>query len=133
MAKVVDNSDEYNKRLQEAIQKAFVEIGMVAMGYASAEAPVDTGNLRSSIAYATKEREVIIGTNVEYAPYIEFGTGVHAEGGGGRSTPWYYQDSKGEWHKTTGMKPQPFLRPAIENHLSEYEDILRDELGNVGN
>lgn len=54
-------------------------------------APVDTGRLRSSITHElatdTQGLHGRIGTNVEYAPYVEFGTG---------RTP-----------------AQPFLRPAL--------------------
>jgi phage gpG-like protein len=37
--------------------------------------PVDTGRLRNSMSYATSEdnRTVYVGTNVEYAPYVEEG------------------------------------------------------------
>ncbi len=55
---------------------------------------------------------------------VELGTGVYAEGGGGRQTPWRYQDRKGEWHTTRGAHPHPYLRPAIENHTEEYKRIL---------
>jgi len=45
--------------------------------------PVDTGRLRNSMSYATSEdnKTVYVGTNVEYAPYVEEGargrTGAH--------------------------------------------------------
>lgn len=92
---------------------------------------IRTGNLRNSITHTTEERDgdiyCIVGSAVEYAPYVELGTGVYAEGGG-RATPWSYQDSKGEWHTTTGMPPRPFLRPAVERHIDEYRQVLQHEL-----
>ena len=113
----------------EAIARALETIGLVAERYAKEMAPVDTGRLRNSISHEVDEDTVYVGTNVEYAPYLEFGTGKFAESGG-RPTPWSYQDSKGEWHTTNGMKPQPYLRPAIDDHLSEYKQIVQNELQN---
>lgn len=112
----------------EAIARALETIGLVAERYAKEKAPVDTGRLRNSISHEVDDDTVYVGTNVEYAPYLEFGTGKFAEGGGGRPTPWSYQDDKGNWHTTNGMKPQPYLKPAIENHLDEYKQYLKDEL-----
>jgi phage gpG-like protein len=54
--------------------------------------PVDTGRLRQSITHRIEGSTGIVGTNVEYAPYVEYGTGKHALGGNGRKTPWAYTD-----------------------------------------
>ena len=113
----------------EAIARALETIGLVAERYAKEKAPVDTGRLRNSISHQVDDETVYVGTNVEYAPYLEFGTGKFAESGG-RPTPWSYQDSKGDWHTTNGMKPQPYLRPAIDDHMSEYKQIVQNELQN---
>lgn len=112
----------------EAVAKALETIGRVAERYAKEICPTDTSRLKNSISHETDDDTVYVGTNVEYAPYVEFGTGKFAEGGGGRPTPWSYQDDKGNWHTTNGMKPQPYLKPAIENHLDEYKQYLKDEL-----
>ena len=73
--------------------RALERIGLQAEGYAKDLCPVDTGQLRKSISNAVDEAEstVYIGTNLEYAPFVEFGTGQYAEGGG-RPTPWVYKD-----------------------------------------
>ena len=99
-------------------------------GYAKRLCPVDTGLLRNSITHAvdTEEKSVIIGTNVEYAAYVELGTGKYYPGG--RDTPWAYQDAKGVWHRTEGHREQPYLRPAINDHLSEYKRILDSVIKN---
>nr|DAW49209.1 MAG TPA: protein of unknown function (DUF4416) [Caudoviricetes sp.] len=73
---------------------------------------------------------VIIGTDVEYGVYQELGTGIYAEGGGGRPTPWVYQDEKGNWHYTRGNKAHPFLKPALADHTQTYKNIFEDELKN---
>ena len=91
--------------------------------------PVDTGNLRNSISAAVIDgKEVRVGTPTEYAIYQEMGTGKYAEGGGGRPTPWKYQDAQGIWHWTAGNRAHPFIKPSIADHQGTYKNILKDEL-----
>lgn len=127
-----DNSEAVLEALKAAALRALERCGMQAEGYAKDLTPVDTGNLRNSITHQVSEDrlEVYIGTNVEYAPYVELGTGVYAEGGGGRPTPWVYQDAKGQWHWTRGNPAQPFLKPAVADHAQTYRNIIEDELKN---
>lgn len=125
-----DNSKEVLVAMHEAAAKALEKCGLVAEGYAKKLCPVDTGNLRNSITHTVDEQEpaAIIGTNNEYAAYVELGTGKYAEGG--RQTPWVYQDAKGNWHMTHGQRAQPFLKPAVADHAAQYRDILESELKN---
>ena len=125
-----DNSKEVLAAMHEAAARALENCGLVAEGYAKKLCPVDTGNLRNSITHTVDEQEpaAIIGTNNEYAAYVELGTGKYAEGG--RPTPWVYQDAKGNWHMTHGQRAQPFLKPAVADHAAQYRDILESELKN---
>ena len=127
-----DNSEAVLEALKAAALRALERCGLQAEGYAKDLTPVDTGNLRNSITHQVSEdgREVYIGTNVEYAPYVELGTGIYAEGGGGRPTPWVYQDAKGQWHWTCGNPAQPFLKPAVADHAQTYRNIIEDEMKN---
>lgn len=123
-----NNTSKVIKIERDTLRKVLTAWGIMAQGYATEYCPKDTGNLSQSIDYGLIEdnMEMQVGTNVEYAPYVELGTGIYAEEGNGRKTPWVYKDTEGKWHRTSGMKAQPYLRPALEKHLSEYEDILRD-------
>ena len=125
-----DNSKEILAAMQAAALRALEKCGLTAEGYAKKLCPVDTGNLRNSITHKVDEAElaVYIGTNIEYGPYVELGTGVHYPGG--RQTPWAYQDAKGQWHMTHGQRAKPYLRPAVENHKQTYRNIIEDELKN---
>lgn len=89
---------------------------------------VRTGRLRASITYATntsqgtagKEADASdykthgtpdvgsmhLGTNVEYAPYVEFGT-------------------------SRNMAERPYLRNSISNHMDEYVEILEHNFGKM--
>lgn len=134
-----DHSAEVSAEIKSALLRGLEKCGLVAEGYAKKLCPVDTGNLRNSITYMIDEQEpaAIIGSNNSYAgsnnsyaAYVELGTGIYAEGGGGRPTPWVYQDAKGNWHYTRGNKAQPFLKPAAADHAGQYRDILESELKN---
>lgn len=91
-------------------------------------APKDNGELRRSITSKVENRTGIVFTPLEYAPYVEYGTGLFAEVSGRKDTPWSYQDETGEWHSTSGQKPQPFMRPALNNNVNNIKQILQEEL-----
>lgn len=99
-----DNTEECAQGIVRAIDRALEEIGLAAEGYAKRACPVDTGNLRNSVTHAVESAEgaVYVGTNVEYAPYVEMGT-----------------------RRTAA---QPFLRPAATEHGSTYRGILKRNL-----
>lgn len=121
----------------EAIERALIAVGRIAEEYAAHACPVQTGLLKNSITSAvggkgtsissykadkpaSKNKEtasgsysgiapaepmpyVIVGTNVKYAQSVELGS-------------------------SKNHNPKPFIGPAIENHLKEYEGIIRSEL-----
>lgn len=123
--RIVDHTSELRAGVPPNIERGLTAVGVQLEGYAVSLCPVDTGRLKGSITFDVRDNTVYIGTNVEYAPYVEYGTGA---GVGGRPTPWKYQDANGHWHTTTGSKPQPFIRPAVQNHLDEYQQILEQYL-----
>lgn len=138
-----DNSAMVLEEFQSACLRALERCGMEAEGYAKDLCPVGTpestgipgyigGTLKGSISHKVdpKEPAVYVGTNVEYAAYVELGTGKHKEGGGGRLDPWVYQDSEGRWHHTHGQRAQPYLKPAVADHKQTYRNIIEDELKN---
>ena len=130
---ITDNSKEVSAAIKAALLRGLEKCGLVAEGYAKKLCDGfknPTGILRNSITHVVDEQEpaAIIGTDSEYGAYVELGTGIYAEGGGGRPTPWVYQDAKGNWHYTRGNKAQPFLKPAAADHAIQYRKILEDEL-----
>lgn len=69
----------------EAMQGGMRRAALVVEAGAKRKAPVDTGRLRSSITsavtvtgFGARGVQGIVGTNVVYAPYMEFGTGTFA-------------------------------------------------------
>lgn len=116
--------------LEQAMDKACLVVENQAKKYADAFR--DTGNLTRSIKHKVEfegnELTGIVYSDVLYAPYVEYGTGIFAEEGGRTDVPWHYQDDKGNWHSTSGMKPQPYLRPALETKAKTVQKIILKEL-----
>ena len=98
--------DECLELLASAKAKVIEEWGLIAEGYAKMNCPVDTGRLRNSISHGKEgDDTMVVGTNVEYAPYVELGT--------------------------SRMSAQPYLAPAIDEHMDEYKAILQEEMQNA--
>ena len=116
--------------LEQAMNKACIVVENQAKK--KADLTRDTGNLSRSIKHKVElEGDEIVGvvySDVLYAPYREFGTGLFAEEGGRKDVPWCYQDDEGEWHTTSGMQPHPFLRPALQEKAGVVTKIIAKEL-----
>ena len=65
--------------------------------------PVDTGRLRASINVKREYLSKVIGTNVEYAAYVEYGSPEGTGPNGG---------------------PSPYLRPAFENNKKRVSEFF---------
>lgn len=140
-SEIQDNSEEVLAEFKAAITRALVRMGIQAQSYATdlikPGTPDSTGidgyiggTLRQSIQAQVdpSAQKVYIGTNEEYGPYVELGTGKYAEIGG--SPPWVWVDQNGDFHYTEGVRARPFLRPAINDHKQTYRNIMLDELKN---
>lgn len=99
-----NNAKAIEEAMDRAIATALEEIGLTAERYAKRETPVDTGRLRNSITHVIGTDSVYIGTNVEYAPYVEMG--VH------------------------GRQGVNMLRNAATQHETTYRNILKKHLEN---
>lgn len=125
---IVDNSKAVLLELEFKVDKALETCGLMAEGYAKRLCAVDTGLLRNSISHALGgepssigvytdnpqkqsgsysgstpedaegQRTMYLGTNVEYAPYVEMGT--------------------------VKTKAQPFIKPAVANHGQQYMGVI---------
>lgn len=132
-----DNSDIILAALGLAKARALEIIGMKAEKYAKALCPVGTsestgkkgyrgGTLRNSITHGVTDGDTVyIGTNVEYAPYVELGTGPYF------NTPPEWEEFSAQQGSGVGhgyVHPRPFLKPAIAEHKSEFQNIIKQEL-----
>ena len=117
---------------EATLRKNLEKAALLVERSAKQKAPKDTGALRRSITSKVEGLEGIIYTPLEYAPYIEYGTGLFAEGNGRKDVPWNYQDDKGNWHSTSGLKPHPFMRPSLDENRQKILDILKEGVMNDG-
>ena len=71
----VDNSEAVKRELERAAIRGLIKASMLVENQAVLLAPVNTGALRNSIGYKVNESELAayIGTNCEYAIYVEYG------------------------------------------------------------
>ena len=99
-------------------------------GEAKKKAPKDTGALRRSISSTVKGTEGVVFTPLEYAPYVEYGTGLFAEEGGRKDVPWYYKDEEGKWHRSSGQHPHPYMRPALNENREEILRLIKEGIIN---
>lgn len=109
--KVESNSSAVKDALEEQLEAALIAVGLAAETNAKNEITkavyntpesksgyVRTGRLRNSITNAHDEDSVYIGTNVEYAAFVEIGT--------------------------TKMKARPYLRPAATQYTEQYKELV---------
>jgi len=83
----------------EELGKAVTELVLLIESEAKRRCPVDTGNLRSSITPVVESWAAgYVGTNVQYAPFVEYGT--------------------------KHMAAQPYLEPAFIEGKRRAKDIF---------
>lgn len=101
---VNDNTDLVKKELDLKIERSLFIISQKMENYAKAKCPVRTSRLKNSIAhdYSVQAKVAAVGTNVEYAPYVELGA--------------------------RGRDPKYFLKGSIDNHINEYKFIFENEM-----
>jgi phage gpG-like protein len=114
-----------------ALERVALLMRDTVVKYAGAGHPdnpnVITGRLRSSIQYQMiSDNEAFVGSNVDYAPYVEFG---HAQ------TPGRYVPAIGKRLVQSVVPAYPFFRPAITDVFDGgqatklYEASMRELLG----
>lgn len=87
-------------------ETALRNAGMLMVSHARVYVPVDTGNLRDSLAFAASGSVLTVGSDVDYAPYAELGV--------------------------MGRPGTHFLRNAISMHTSEYAAVIAEAFGGKG-
>ena len=100
-----DNTEQVLSAMEKAIERGLEAIGLTAEGHAKKETPVDTGRLRNSISHAVEDKAAYIGTNVEYAPYVELGA--------------------------RGRDGKHMLQRAATEHTDEYKQLMEDSMKNA--
>ena len=97
-----DNSKQVLSAMEKGIKNGLEAIGLTAETYAKKATPVDTGRLRNSISHTVDGEAAYIGSNVEYAPYVELGT--------------------------SRTKAHHMLQKAATEHSAEYKRLAEDAI-----
>ena len=95
--------DKYQEDVLEGLQKDIEKAALTLEKNAKQNCPVDTGKLRASITTEVGNLEAEVGTNVEYALYVEFGT--------------------------SKQSAQPFMRPALDKAITQLNKDMAKTLG----
>lgn len=125
---------EFGDRILEEVRRIVVETAQIIKSEAVARAAVDSGSLRDSIEMEIFDGglKAVVRVTAEHAIWVEFGTGVYAEGPGGsraKKIPWsYFSPKLNKWVTTSGMPAQPFWNPAID----AGERYFRREMRRLG-
>lgn len=141
----VDNSSMILDMLHDAVVAALDEIGKTIVDSAKDNVPRKTGVLADSITHIVDDSgyTVTVGSNANYAGYVELGTGPHytappgwirntAQRGHHTEEPWWYYDDRDEQYHIGGfVTSRPFLQPAVTNNVNKLEAILKNHLKNA--
>jgi len=138
-----NNVSQVLAHLDSACKKTVEQIGDAAVKHTKERVPVDTGALRDSyMRDVIDSKHVRVGSPLEYAPFMELGTGPNyeqppdwvtnlAQRGHHATDPWWYLGDDGEWHQGWFVRSQPHLRPAFLDHVNEYINIFKQNLKNA--
>ena len=130
-------------KMKKVVENSLDEIGELVAEDANALAPVgETGALSDSYEHIVMDKSVAIGSDLEYAPYVELGTGPHyttppawlknaAPRGHHESDPWRYLGDDGEWHMGWFVTARPHLSRAVMMNISMFKAIIRNNMENA--
>ena len=124
---VINKLGDVAENLSAGLYNALQESGEVVRKEAVLNCPVQTGRLRGSITVNVEGNTAEIGTNLEYAPFVEYGTGSKGDKSVAHTTreKWTYY-SGGQFFTTSGQAPQPFLTPALKNNKDTIIKLIRE-------
>lgn len=108
---------------QPSIGVNYMNTAKKACSY-KADKPDDEGNIKSGtytghVPKKKGEYKIYVGTNVEYAPYVEMGH---------RQNVGQFVPKLGKRLVTPNVEPKPYIKPAFVDHMDEYEEILKNTL-----
>jgi HK97 gp10 family phage protein len=125
LKKAIRDVRKWEKDKQDQVWNAMVDAANDTTKEAQDRVPVQTRRLRNSImSVFNKSRQVTrSGTNVEYSPYVEFGTGTLVNVPAGLES--YAMQFKGKGVKKVNLPARPFLFPAFFKNKKKLLDDIK--------
>lgn len=128
VSEVLRGLDADMARLGAEMSKAMRQIGDAMESLAKDSAPEITGVLKTSITHDVVSDgqgiTVSVGSNVHYAPYVEYGTGDAGQWSGGASHHGIVDPSITYTSGWPGMRAQHPLRTAVYDHTALYRHYI---------
>lgn len=129
----IKNLDKLTHKLNNIsnldVRKAMNKATTMVHGSAENLAPVDTGELAGSIHMEVKKLPTgwqgRVYTNLEYAMYVEFGTGNKGDGSYPYKIDGVTLAYKQDW---AGMKAQPYMYPALKKNEKSIRKLFKEEV-----
>jgi len=123
-------AQRFEEGLLDKVSDIVYETARLIKTEAQALAPVDDSSLKDSIEMKMLGKyNAEVTVSVGYAIFVEFGTGIYAEGPGGsraKKIPWvYYSEKLGHWVTSSGIKAQPFWGPAVDAGSDYFKTEMR--------
>lgn len=112
--------DKYREDVERHVKKVIRETATLIVTEVKAKMPRDSGAMQDSVTLTIQDNglSAVIHIGAFYAIYVNYGTGIYAEGPGGsraKKVPWVYFNEKYQRFVTTsGMRAQEFWEPAID-------------------
>lgn len=127
MSKLIAKTKNLPNEVATSLAEGVNQAAGIVEGSAKRLCPVDTGTLRGSIHITKRatanEAVAAVGTSIEYAPYVEFGTGVR-----GQATNRNTNVSVSYASDRAGQVAQPYLAPALRNNKGLCEQIIEKKV-----
>jgi HK97 gp10 family phage protein len=128
-----DEAEEAERRVEAALDAAVQRTAFQVERMAKQRAPVDTDTLRASIETRKLDTsKYVVGTSVEYAPAVEFGSGPHPITPDDADALRFPGPDGNPVFATRvehpGTPAQPFLRPALREGERDLASEIRDEI-----
>lgn len=126
---VIKGLETYKRRVESKVKTHFKDWATDTEQMAKARAPTQTGALKNSIHADTENNGWVwtVGTPVNYAPYVEFGTGVLVDVPQGLED--YAIQFKGKGIKQVNLPARPYLFNSARENFNKLIEKLKKDFG----
>ena len=116
LEKKFKNKQQMPTKVKSALTQCAMLVQRSAKMNIRANDSIVTGRLLNSITYDVHEDYALVGTNVFYSIFVEYGTGV-------RGDPSVAHTTRTDF---AGQAPKPYLVPALKANQEQIKEILKN-------